>query len=70
MKLYLAASSAELDRARLWRDRCVAAGIDVVSTWIDNVLKVGEANPRDATKWQRADWAAKCLGEVCISRVL
>lgn len=64
MKVYIAASSAELPRARLWRDRCVAAGIEVVSSWIENVTKVGEANPRDATREQRREWTYQCLREI------
>lgn len=64
MKLYLAASSAEIDRARHWRDRCVAAGIEVVSTWIESVLRVGESNPREASRDQRSVWARTCLQEI------
>ena len=64
MRLYLAASSAELDRARLWRDRCVSAGIEVVSTWIESVLRVGASNPRDASRDQRTVWARTCLDEI------
>lgn len=64
MRIYLAGSSAELDRCRLWDQRLRTAGIEVVSTWIANVLAVGEANPRDATREQRAAWAREDLEQI------
>ena len=70
MKIYLAASSADIDRAKHWRDRLVDAGIEVTSTWITNVEKVGAANPRDATREQRAEWMRGCFREVSSSDVL
>ena len=64
MKLYLAASSADIARAKHWRQKLVDAGIEVTSTWIANVERVGAANPRDATLDQRRGWSFTCLSEV------
>lgn len=66
LKVYVAASSAEIERAK----RCVemilhrGTNVLVVSTWIENVEKVGTANPRDAEVLARARWASKCAEEV------
>lgn len=34
-KVYLAGSSAEMERAKHWHDRLRAAGVDVVASWIE-----------------------------------
>lgn len=64
MKLYLAASSADIDRARRWRDQLVAAGITVTSTWIENISQVGDANPRGAARSKRSEWSVDDLIQV------
>lgn len=70
MKLYIAASSAELERV----DRCAAlahaAGLHVVSTWPVSVRKVGYANPRDALRNERQRWSLNCLAEVQLADVV
>jgi hypothetical protein len=68
--LYLAASSADITRAKYWRDQLVLAGVPVISTWIDTIMFVGAANPRDATRQDRRAWARRCLQEVQIAELL
>lgn len=48
MKVYIAGSSAEAERARVvrWHDRLRALGIVVTSTWLEDVAAAGEGNPR------------------------
>ena len=70
MKVYLAASTLDMDRARTWYARLRLAGIEIVSTWIATVEKVGSGNPADATHEQRRDWSAKDLAEVRSADVL
>lgn len=69
-KVYLAASAADLARAKAWKAKLEEAGVDVVSTWIANVEKVGESNQREATQHQRFLWTTTCLKEVSDSRVV
>jgi len=71
MKLYIAGSSDELDRAAHWHAQArEIPGVEVMSTWPDNITEVGEANPTDATDDQREAWAECCLAEVQTSDVL
>ncbi len=70
MKIYIAASAAEIERARAMRRELLALGFDVVSTWIENVDKVGASNPRDATREQRSTWAKQDLMEVMSAEVI
>lgn len=70
MKVYLAGSSADIARAKHWHQRLVEAGIEVTSTWIANVEKVGEANPRDANHVQRSFWSGDCVHQVMSAGVL
>jgi len=70
LKVYLAGSTQDIERAKRWRDALVSAGVEVVSTWIEVVEKVGSGNPQDATKVQRADWSTTDLAEVASADVL
>lgn len=65
-RVYIAASSApsEIERVERWAARLTAAGCQVVSTWPRNIKEVGVANPRDATKEQRKEWADTCHDQV------
>lgn len=64
LKLYIAASSAEMDRARAAINAATYSGFEVVSTWLDVVANVGDANPQTATRDERHRWASQDLGEV------
>ncbi len=70
VKIYLAASSLELDRARTWQARLKLAGITLTSTWISVIDSVGVANPTDASIEQRREWSAVDLAEVRAADVL
>ncbi len=70
MKVYVAAASNEIERAELWMARLRQVGITVVSTWAENIRKVGAANPMNVTREQRAVWAKGCLSEVSDANVL
>lgn len=62
--LYLAASALEIERAKRWRAASREAGIGVVASWIENVERVGESNPRNATKQQRLTWSTQNIREM------
>lgn len=71
MKVYIAGASKEIERAERWARRLTEADIQVTSTWMANIRKVGQANPADATIEQYKQWAInQCLGEVNHSDVL
>ena len=64
MKVYVAASSAEIDRARAWVVALDALEIPVTSTWIDTIDLVGSGNPRDAHPSRRRGWSETDLDQV------
>ena len=70
MRVYIAASSDEIERAEWWTAALQARGIVVVSTWPACVRAVGDANPRTATHQQRRSWSGACLLEVAQCDVL
>lgn len=70
LRVYLAASSADLERVKLWRQRLREAGAEPLSTWIENVERVGDANPRAAAHADRARWSLKNLSELAASDVV
>lgn len=70
LKVYVAGSSDELDRAEQVIARLRAAGITVTSTWAENIRKVGASNPRDASREQRGHWSHVCLSEVDAAQVV
>jgi hypothetical protein len=65
MKVYIAGASKEITRAERWMNRLREVGIEITSTWVDNIRKVGRANPQGATIEQYKQWAInQCLHEV------
>lgn len=64
MRVYVAGSSAEIDRAEQVMQAIERAGHVVVSTWTEDIASVGEANPRDASAEERRGWARGCLRQV------
>jgi hypothetical protein len=64
VKVYIAAAATDVLRVQLWTRRLTEVGIDVVSTWVETILTVGEANPRDASIEQRFEWSASDLDQV------
>lgn len=63
-RVYLAASAAEIHRARQCRAFLVEGGVEVLASWIENVAAVGSSNPRDATKRDRHRWSVSDLTEL------
>lgn len=68
--MYLAGSSQDVNRCRHWHMQLVGAGVEVVSTWIDSVAAVGNANPRGATAEARTGWSRTCLEQIGDADVL
>lgn len=64
MNVYIAAASAEIERADHWARRLRAAGIGCTSSWIENVRRVGAGNPVDAGADKRRGWSLGCLADV------
>lgn len=65
LRIYIAASSAEMDRVHRAASAARAVGIEVVSTWPVVVANTpGGANPRDASHEDRAQWSGTDLAEV------
>ncbi len=66
MKIYLAGSSdpGQIVRVKHWSAHLAAAGWQVISTWIENIERVGAGSPRHASSRERRGWSATCLTEV------
>ncbi len=65
LRVYVAASSVEIDRAQRWMLALVEAGITVTSTWPTVIAQQsGVANPRDADALDRAAWSLADIDEV------
>lgn len=66
MKIYIAASSNELDRAEYWMNLCESAGISITYNWVLAIKAAGTTNAglthADRLKYSGADlrgvWAA------------
>ena len=61
MRVYVAASSSELPRAKEAMMQLRAAGHEVTGDWVAEIEAVGAANPADAAKSKRVKWSASCL---------
>lgn len=71
MRVYVAGSSRELDRAAEAMAALRAMGVIVTSTWVENIRELGRGgNPRDATIDEKKAWASGCLRGVRDSGVL
>jgi nucleoside 2-deoxyribosyltransferase len=57
MRVYVAASSAELERAAQAMDLVEGAGHELTHDWVSVVIERGDANPVDAPEGQRMAWA-------------
>jgi hypothetical protein len=71
MSVYVAAASSptEMARAKKWMAALRERGIEVTSAWVENVEAVGNPNPADAPKKDRARWAVEDLAQVRVSRI-
>jgi hypothetical protein len=70
LRVYVAASSAELVRVCATIAVLKTNGVEVSCTWPDVVATVGDANPLDASKHDRIAWTSQDLREVVSSDVL
>lgn len=71
LRVYIAASSAELVRVHASVAALRKHEVDVVSTWPDIVAATqGGANPADANKVERLSWSSQDLFEVTTADVL
>ena len=69
--VYVAASALELDRARRAVAMLEAAGLRVVSTWIETIAAAGGvSNPRDASAAQRRAWSVADFDELQVADML
>jgi nucleoside 2-deoxyribosyltransferase len=64
LKVYVAGSTMEMDRARFAMKSLKDIGIEVTSTWVDVVTGVGDPNPRAASAIDRFKWSEADLVEV------
>ena len=64
MRIYIAGSSDELDRASKWIEMLRVSGLDVTHDWPAMVRDVGEGNPKGATSEDRRGWATSCVEAV------
>jgi len=63
-KIYIAASSNELDRAERWQRNLNHAGIETTSGWIAKVRMYGGGNPPGASRGDCLHWATEDLRNV------
>lgn len=71
MRIYIAASSDNADRAVEVATELGSKGCTITSTWWTDIAERGQgANPRDADDQQRANWSAKDLSQVADSDAL
>jgi hypothetical protein len=70
IRVYVAGSSLEMDRARRAVERLYEAGCLVTSTWINVIASVGSANPTDVSHERRRSWSVVDLAEVTLADVL
>lgn len=61
MKLYIAGGSADLVRVKRMAAEAEKQSWVLVEKWWETVERVGAANPANATKAQRKEWAQSCL---------
>lgn len=71
-RVYIAAASvpSEIERVERWAAQLKEIGVEIVSTWPQNIRDVGTANPRDATREQRMEWAETCADQVAMANAL
>jgi hypothetical protein len=70
VRVYVAASSSQIDRAKDAMRILAEAGHEVTSDWTRTIEDRGEANPADASFEERRDWAAEDVRGVAVCDVL
>jgi hypothetical protein len=66
VRVYIGASSAELSRVAAAEEmlRVLIPGVEIVSTWPGDVVRLGDPNPRTASDEDRAAMAMGCIRQV------
>ena len=66
VRVYIGASSSEIDRVRAAEAllRAKLPEVEFLSTWPDDVEALGDPNPRDASDGERSEMAYGCLRRV------
>lgn len=72
--IYVAASSAEIERAERWSDRLRSEGIPVTSVWPETIRRVQRerqmastheaSNPRAATVADKREWSSENIRQI------
>jgi nucleoside 2-deoxyribosyltransferase len=61
LKVYVAGSSKQLERAADAMGQIKAAGHYITHNWVRSIEEAGAANPPETTPAQRNQWALECL---------
>jgi len=69
VKIYIAGSSDELDRAEWAMSQARALGYEVTNDWVKSIREVDAANPTDVTREQRQAWSRAAWVGVCDASV-
>jgi nucleoside 2-deoxyribosyltransferase len=64
MKIYIGASSQDVDRARCMANTCHVRGMQVVSTWIDDISLTREPNSEQISHCERFSLAYRDMKEL------
>lgn len=71
MKVYVAGASGEMERAAEAMATLVKIpGVELAHNWVQQILDVGAANPRDAAEAQRRAWSMDVMERVRGAAVL
>lgn len=70
MRIYVAGSSAELERAAKWIELLTLSELTVTHNWPENIRAVGEANPKAVSTEDSARWASECMDGVQRAQLL
>lgn len=68
MRIYVAGSSAELERAKRAMQLVTDAGHEVTSSWVQSIEQSGERNPADMAAREAA--ARQCMRELLSSQLV
>ena len=68
--VYVAAASSEMERAKRVTAKLKEMGYRVISTWIDTITNVGDANPMHAPVKDRQQWSMDDLNQVLDAQVM
>jgi hypothetical protein len=69
VRLYVAASSTELDRAEAFMTAARLLGFEITFDWVSKIREVGAANPADAPLALQAQWSARDLAAIAVCEV-